>query len=103
MPNPGAIFFKALMALAVAFLVYQYARQVATVKVTVVAEGRMTSTAVEPDDPNYRDEMEGARKKAIPFYVVAGLWALIGLFGVRKGVRVGRERWRDRRAEPLRP
>ncbi len=97
MPNPGVIFLKAVMLFAVTAVLFQYAQQVGTVEVTVLAGGRMTRMAVQAHDPNDRDELDSARKKARPFYAGAILLGLIGLSLVHKSLRVGRKQREARR------
>jgi len=91
MPNPAAIFLKAILFFAVAVVLFQFAQQVGTVEVTMFADGTMTTSAVSADDPIYRAELELARKKAMWVYVLAGCTALIGILMVRKSVRIYRK------------
>ena len=91
MPNPAAIFLKAILCFAIAVVLFQFAQQIGTVEVTLFADGTMTTSAVSADDPIYRAELELARKKAMWVYVLAGCTALIGIFMVRKSVRIYRK------------
>ena len=91
MPNPSTILLKAIFCFAMAVVLFQFAQQVGTVEVTVFAQGTMTQRAVADDDPTYGSELELARKKAMWVYVLSGVSALIGIFMVRKSVRVRRK------------
>lgn len=89
---PGATLVKAVAYLAIAVVLFLVAQQVATVKVTVLEDGRSTQVAVSGDDPLYREEIRSARKRAIPFYGVSVLTGLIGLALLRKSYRAYRRR-----------
>ena len=91
MPNPSTILLKAIFCFAVAVVLFQFAQQVGTVEVTVIAQGAMTQRAVADDDPVYGSELELARKRAMWVYALAGFCVLIGVFMVRKSVRVRRK------------
>jgi hypothetical protein len=91
MPNPSTILLKAIFCFAVAVVLFQFAQQVATVEVTVFAQGTMTKRAVADDDPVYGSELDLARKRAMWVYVLSGSCALIGILMVRKSVRVRRK------------
>ena len=88
MPDPAAIFLKALLFFGVAAPLFLVAQQVETVEVTVFSEGTMSRSAVSADDMTYRDELDVARKRARWFYLLSGFFALIGIFMLRKSVRV---------------
>jgi hypothetical protein len=90
MTHPGAILAKAAAYLGVAVVLFLVAQQVATVKLTVLEDGRSMQVAVSGDDPVYREEIRSAKKKAIPFYGVSVITGLIGLALVRKSFRVYR-------------
>jgi hypothetical protein len=89
---PAAILVKACAYLAVAVVLLLVAQQVATVKVTVLEDGRSTQVAVDGDDPVYREEIRSAKKKAIPFYAASVIAGLIGLALLRKSYRAYRRR-----------
>lgn len=89
---PGAILVKAGAYLAVAVVLFMVAQQVATVKVTVLEDGRSMQVAVSDDDPRYREEIRSAKRKAIPFYGVSVITGLIGLASLRKSFRAYRRR-----------
>ena len=90
MPNPVAIFFKAVLALAVAAAAFYYGGQVRRVEVTLIADGRQQSVAVRPSDPSYREELAAARRMSWPFYGAGVLLGLAGISMLIKSVRVAR-------------
>jgi len=90
MTHPGAILVKAAAYLGVAVILFLVAQQVATVRVTVLEDGRSMQVAVAGDDPVYREEIRSAKRKAIPFYGVSAITGLIGLVLVRKSFRAYR-------------
>jgi len=91
MPNPVAIFFKSILAFALAAAAFYYGGQVRQVEVTVIANGQQHRVAVRPDDPAYREELKAARKRSWPFYGAGVLLALAGISLLGKSVRVARK------------
>jgi hypothetical protein len=91
MPNPGTIFLKAMLVFVVAVLLFQYGRELDTVKVTVIADGAITTRVLSADDPTYQGEIERARKKALPVYGLSILAGFVGFAMIGKGVRVRRK------------
>jgi hypothetical protein len=91
MPNPGSIFLKAVLAVALSVLLFQVAEQVRTVEVTLLADGTMSRVEVSADDPAYRDEVDRAHKKAMPVYGLSVVSGLVGLAMIRKSFRVYRK------------
>ena len=86
-PTPGATLAKALLLLVVAIACFVVAREVATVRLTRIADGEISRTAVPGGDPIYRHEIEQARKRALPLYGLSAVAGLAGLVFVRKSVR----------------
>jgi hypothetical protein len=91
MPSPAAIFVKAVLLILVAVALFQFAKQVGTVEVTVLADGEMNRSVVSRSDPAYAEETDRARKHAMPIYGLSALMGLIGLSLVRKSYRVYRK------------
>ena len=90
MPGPIAILAKALLFMVVAALLWLVATQVAAVRLTVIADGEIGRIAVSGDDPIYRDEIDRAKKRALPVFVLSVAAGLIALMLVRKSIRVYR-------------
>ena len=88
MLNPGLKFLKAIVALGVAVLVFQYADQVKTVEVTMVTDAGIQAVPVRADDPIYRDEIATAQNKALPFYGIAIIAGVIGLTMLHSSYRI---------------
>jgi hypothetical protein len=91
MPNPGSIFLKAMLAIALSVVLFQFAQQVRSVEVTLLADGAMSRVEVGTDDPAYRDEVDRAHKKAMPLYGLSAIVGLVGLAMIRKSFRVYRK------------
>jgi prepilin signal peptidase PulO-like enzyme (type II secretory pathway) len=83
-PNPWTILFKAALFLLAAAVLFQVADKVDTVKVTTLSGGEINLTAVSRDAPVYTDEVDRARKKALPIYGLSVIAAVIGVLLVRK-------------------
>lgn len=90
MPGPTAILAKAFLSLVVAAVLWFVAMQVATVRLTLIADGQIGRTVVSADDPIYRDELARAKKRAMPLYGLSVVAGLIALMQTRKGIRVYR-------------
>ena len=90
MPGPTAILAKAFMFMVVAALLWLVATHVATVRLTLIADGEVGRTVVSDDDPIYREEIDRAKKRAMPIFGLSVATGLIALTLVRKGIRVYR-------------
>ena len=90
MPGSTAILAKAFLFLVVAALLWFVATQVATVRLTLIADGQIGRTVVSGDDPIYREELAQARKRAMPLYGLSVVAGLIALLRMRKAIRVYR-------------
>ena len=97
MPGPTAILAKAFSFMVVAALLWLVAMHVATVRLTLIADGEIGRTVVSGDDPIYREEIDRARRRARPLYGISVASGLIALVLVRKSVRVYRSRSSFRR------
>ena len=92
MPNPIAIFIKGLFLLAVAGVCFEWAKNLDTVELTRIADGRIMQVKVSDDDRIYGNEIDAARKRALPFYGATALFAIIGVSMLGKSSRVARKR-----------
>jgi hypothetical protein len=60
MPNPGSIFLRAVLAIALSVVLFEFAQEVRIVEVTSLADGAMSRVEVSADDPAYRDDVDRA-------------------------------------------
>lgn len=90
MPGPTAILAKAFLFMVVAALLWLVATHVATVRLTLIADGEIGRIDVSSDDPIYREEIDQAKKRAMPIFALSVATGLIALMLVRKSIRVYR-------------
>ena len=90
MPGPTAILAKAFLFMVVAALLWLVATHVATVRLTLIADGEIGQIAVNGDDPIYREEIDQAKGRAMPIFALSVATGLIALMLVRKSIRVYR-------------
>ena len=90
MPGPAAILAKAFSFMVVAALLWFVAMHVATVRLTLIADGEVGRIVVSGDDPIYRDEIDRAKRRAMPIFALSVAIGLIALMLLRKSIRVYR-------------
>ncbi len=78
--------------MVVAALLWLVAMHVATVRLTLIADGEVGRIVVSGDDPIYRDEIDRAKRRAMPIFALSVAIGLIALMLLRKGIRVYRAR-----------
>ncbi len=59
-------------------------------RVTWIADGEISRTAVSGDDPTYREEIDRGKRRAMPIYGLSVLTGLIALILLRKSIRLYR-------------